>query len=164
MCIRNFDASLDSCQWGSGFWVQGSGYWELGVCALLVSTFVLTFEFWCSDSLFNCFSRFWSEKLRKCSIRSHLPSCTSPSHRLFPSGAAYVVRGNCWSKWRSTWRTQPVVPSPGIRHAGRPSSLEFIFIVLRNFQLLQLYQYMNLDALRRVTFRSQHFNNTILRT
>jgi len=33
-----------------------------------------------------------------------------------------------------------------MRHAGRPSSLEFIFIVLRNFQLLQLYQYMNIDA------------------
>lgn len=32
------------------------------------------------------------------------------------------------------------------RHAARPSSLEFIFIVLRNFQLLQLYQYMNIDA------------------
>lgn len=45
-----------------------------------------------------------------------------------------------------------------MRHAGRPSSLEFIFIVLRNFQLLQLYQYMNIDARIETAFRSEDFN------
>lgn len=92
-------------------WIAVSGVrgWWYEVRGPLLLPFVLTFEFWCSDSLFDCFSRFSSPKLRKCSSRSHLPLSIPfqpiPFHLispvvLVPSGPAYVRRENCWHKWR----------------------------------------------------------------
>jgi len=132
------------CFWGSGLWIP------------LLLPFVLTFEFWCSDSLFDCFSRFCSAKLRKCSSRSHLPPITSQPHRPVPSGAAYVRRENCWHKWRPTRKPRSIVRSPKSSDAPCWPAIFiriyfYCFAQLSTFTTLSIYEY-------RCAFRSKDFN------
>lgn len=150
MCIRNFDASLDGCQWSSGFSVGVWGsplavvFWRLNFDAPTVYSIV-----------FLAFAR------QNYGSAAEKVICLPPVVLLLvrvPSAAAYVRRENCSHKWRPAREPLPALPGPVMHHAGRPSSLEFIFIVLRNFQLLQLYQYMNIDSPCSVAFRSRDFN------
>lgn len=103
VCIRNFDAWLDSCQWAGNrtSWIEWGldSLWlrpPFDVWILMLRQFIRLF-----------FSLFRSGKLRKCSSRPlttyHLLSHPIPLPLilffLLPQ-AAYVRTENCWHKWR----------------------------------------------------------------
>lgn len=149
VCIRNFDAWLDSCQWAG--WLA-----DLADLAELVDLAELGVG---QGLLDDGFASFWRLNFDAPTVYSIVflaftrqnygsAAVANPPTVQPPTASSGRSWGLCKNrKLLAQMAPRPCpVAGPWLRHAVRPSSLEFIFIVLRNFQLLQLYQYMNIDA------------------